>query len=116
MEPIPPVSAAAALEVVLSNYLHDCKLRHLLLHDAQSCSQTSLAALEVDLKSPSSNPSNSNEFLLEESGTIERPVGDKVLLAGEKRVIDCDSNVNSSQSSEGWSAEDITNDPMHYVL
>ncbi|GMH12938.1 hypothetical protein Nepgr_014779 [Nepenthes gracilis] len=116
MEPIFPVSAVAALEVVSSEDSQDSKLRHLLLHDAHSCSQAGLAALEVDLKSPISNPSNSTKFLLEESDTIERPVGNEVLLAGEKRVIDCDSDVVSSQSSEGWSAEDIANDPMHYVL
>ncbi|GMH16961.1 hypothetical protein Nepgr_018802 [Nepenthes gracilis] len=96
MEPIYPVGAVITLEVGSADDSQDCILRHMLLHDAHSCSQASLADLEVDLKSPISNPSNSNEFLLEESGSIERPVGD--------------------ESSEGWSAEDIANDPMHYVL
>ncbi|GMH16962.1 hypothetical protein Nepgr_018803 [Nepenthes gracilis] len=116
MELIFPESAVAALEVVSPEDLLDSKLRHLPLHDAQSCSQAGLDALEVVPKSPISNPSISNDFLLEESSTIERPVGDEVLLASEKQGIDWDSDVVSSQSSEGWSAEDIENDPMHYVL
>ncbi|GMH14639.1 hypothetical protein Nepgr_016480 [Nepenthes gracilis] len=79
MGPSFPVSAVVALEEVSPEDLQDSKLSHLLLHDDLSCSHAGLAALEVDPKSPSSNPSISN-------------------------------------SSEGWSAEDIANDPMHYVL
>ncbi|GMH00953.1 hypothetical protein Nepgr_002792 [Nepenthes gracilis] len=63
-----------------------------LPHDAHSYSQAGLAAVDVVPKS--------NEFLLAESATIERPVGDEVPLVGEIRVIDCDSDVVSSQSSE----------------
>ncbi|GMH01011.1 hypothetical protein Nepgr_002850 [Nepenthes gracilis] len=54
--------------------------------------------------------------LPEKAGTTERPADDGYNLVDENRVMDLDSDDVSSQSSEGWSAEDIAKDPMHYVL
>ncbi|GMH22904.1 hypothetical protein Nepgr_024747 [Nepenthes gracilis] len=107
-----PDSAVAALEVVLpEDGSHD---NNLPLPGDLSRFQAGFDALEVD---PSSaNPNFSKVFLLEEAGTIERPADEGNNFVGENRVMDIDSNGVSTQSSEGWSAEDFAKYPMHYVL
>ncbi|GMH17766.1 hypothetical protein Nepgr_019607 [Nepenthes gracilis] len=59
---------------------------------------------------------DNNLPLPEEAGTTKRPADDGYNLVDENRAMDLDSDDVSSQSSEGWSAEDIAKDPIHYVL
>ncbi|GMH11595.1 hypothetical protein Nepgr_013436 [Nepenthes gracilis] len=107
-----PDSAVVALEVVLPvDGLHDSTLP---LPGDHSGFQAGIDALEVDPFG--ANPTFSKVLLLEEAGTIERLEDDENNLVGENRVMDFDSDGVSSQSSEGWSVEDIAKDSMHYVL
>ncbi|GMH02101.1 hypothetical protein Nepgr_003940 [Nepenthes gracilis] len=102
------VGFASRLHVVASSPMKAASLKEL------SCPNRAVAALEVVL--PVHGSHNSILPLPEEAGTIERLVDDVNNLVGENRVMDIDSDGASSQSSEGWSAEDIAKDPMYYVL